>query len=137
MAVAVAAGRLARDVRDQQRVLARMVGRCGGRVAAVVRGQHQQVVGAERGAQIRDRSVDLLQAAVEALRVVAVPVGLIRLDEIDEHEALAGLPRERDRAREAIGVRRRRVRVVDVAAGEDVVDLADARHVSPRPRGCG
>ena len=74
-------------VRDEQRVLARVIGRGRRRVAAVIRGEHQQVVRAERGEQVGDRGVDLLQAAVEALGIVAVAVGLVGLDEVHEDEA--------------------------------------------------
>ena len=49
---------------------------------------------------------------------------------------VVAVARQRDRAREAVGVRLRRLRVVDVAAGEDVGDLADARARARRPRGC-
>ena len=115
------------DVRDEQRVLPRMIRRGRRRVAAVIRGEHQQVVRTERREEVGDRGVDLLQAAVEALGIVAVAIGLVGLDEVHEHEALGGLARERDGGREAFGVGVRRLRLVDVAAGEDVADLADAR----------
>ena len=89
LAVVTPARPAARHVSDQQRVLARVVGRGGRRIAAVIRGQQQQVVRAERGAQIGDGGVDLLQAAVEALGIVAVPVGHVGLDEVDEDEPRA------------------------------------------------
>ena len=119
-------------MRDQQPVLARVIRGRRRRIAAVVRGQHQQVVRAEGGAQGRDRGVDLLQAAVEAHGVVAMAVGHVGLDEIDEREPVGAVARQRDRARQAVGVRARRVRLVDVLPGEDVADLADAGHARAR-----
>ena len=76
--------------------------------------------------------VEVLQAAVEVHRVVAVTPEHVRLDEIHEHEPLVDVLEQLDRSVDAVDVRLRRKRVVDVAAREDVEDLPDAVHRAPR-----
>ena len=127
-----AGGVAARDVREQQRVLARVVGRRRRRVAAVVGGEDQQVARPQRLEQVGQAAVEVLQAAVEVDRVVAVAPEHVGLDEVDEDEAVVELLQQPLRLLDALDVRLRRVRLVDVAAGEDVADLADA--VAPRRR---
>ena len=75
-------------VGEQQRVLARVVGRRRRRVAAVVGGEDQQVAGAQRVEQVGQPAVEVLQAAVEVDRVVAVAPEHVGLDEVHEDEAL-------------------------------------------------
>ncbi len=109
------------------RVLARVVGRRRRRVAAVVGGDDQQVAGLQRVEQVGQPVVEVLQAAVEVDRVVAVAPELVGLDEVDEDEAaVVGLAEQPLGDGHALRVRLRRVRLVDVLAGEDVADLPDA-----------
>ena len=106
-----------------------VVGRGGRRVAAVVGGDDQQVAGPERLEDVLEPAVEVLQAAVEVDRVVAVAPEHVRLDEIGEDEAFVDRLQQLDDLVDAVDVRLRRVGLVDVAAGEDVADLADAVHL--------
>src|SRR5581483_8933566 len=60
------------DIREQQRVLARVVGRRRRRIAAVVGRQDQEVVLAERVQHVGQSAVEILQAAVEVDGIVAM-----------------------------------------------------------------
>ncbi len=60
--------------------------RCGGDVAAMIGGQDQQVVVAEQPQPASHVRVDLAQRPMEALGVVPVPVDLVGLDQVREHE---------------------------------------------------
>ena len=125
---------LAGGVREQQRVLARVVGRRRRRVAAVVGGEHEQVAraAAPRGCP-PEPAVEVLQAAVEVDGVVAVAPEHVRLDEVHEDEARSSSSRSSStRLVDPLDVRLRRERLVDVAAREDVADLADAVHLLAR-----
>ena len=119
-------GVLAGRVREQQRVLARVVGRRRRRVAAVVGGEDQEVAVAQRVEDVRQPPVEVLEAAVEVDRVVAVAPELVRLDEVHEDEAGVDVLEQLDRAVDPVDVRLRRERLVDVAPREDVGDLPDA-----------
>ena len=119
-------GVLPRRVREEQRVLARVVGRRGRRVAAVIGGEDQQIAVAQRLEDVVQPAVEVLQAAVEVDRVVAVAPELVGLDEVREDEAVLDVLEQLDRAVDPVDVRLRRERLVDVAAGEDVGDLPDA-----------
>ncbi len=77
-------------------------------------------------------AVEVLQAAVEVDRVVAVSPDLVGLDEVGEDEAVVDVLEQLHDAIDAVHVGLRRERLVDVAAGEDVVDLPDAVHGVPR-----
>src|SRR5712691_9524738 len=67
---------------------------------------------------------------MEVLGIVAVSPQHVRLDEIREDQSLVELTQELLCLRNSVDVRLRRVRFVDVLAGEDVSDLPDA--VDPR-----
>ena len=122
-----AAGRIpARGVREQHRVLAGVVARRRRRVAAVVGGDDQEIVRAQRLEDVGQPPVEVLQAAVEVDRVVAVPPQLVGLDEVGEDEAVVDVLEQLEGAVDPLDVRLRRERLVDVAPGEDVADLADA-----------
>ena len=86
----------------------------------------EEVALAERLEDVRQPAVEVLQAAMEVDRVVAVAPELIGLDEVREDEALVDVLEQLDRAVDAVDVGLRREGLVDVAAGEDVADLADA-----------
>src|SRR6266536_2926726 len=93
-----AAGRvLARDVREQQGVLARVVGRWRRRIAAVIGSEDQQVARSHCLEQVGQAPVKVLQATVEVDRVVAVPPKHVRLDEVDEDQAGVELLEQRFR----------------------------------------
>ena len=111
---------------SKQRVLAGVVGRLGRRIAAVIRRDDQEVARLQRLEDVRQAPVEVLQAAVEVHRVVAVAPEHVGLDEIHEHEPAVDVLEQLDRAVDAVDVRLRRKRVIDVAAGEDVEDLPDA-----------
>ena len=85
------------DVREQQGVLARVVGRRRRRVAAVVGGDDEQVVRPQRVEQVGQSAVEVLQAAMEVHRVVAVAPERVGLDEVREDQPVvdrrAGAPR--------------------------------------------
>src|SRR5918994_313858 len=119
-----------RGVREQERMLPRVVRRGRRRIAAVVGREDEQVSRPERLEDVLQPAVEVLQAAVEVDRVVAVAPEHVRLDQVDEHErSVLGLLQEADRLGDALHVRLRRVRLVDPDPGEDVVDLADAVHL--------
>ena len=65
-----------------------MVGRRRRRVAAVVGREDQQIALAQGVEQVRQAAVEVLQAPMEVLRVVAVPPQHVGLDEVREHEAV-------------------------------------------------
>jgi hypothetical protein len=60
-----------------------------------------------------------------------VPPEHVRLDEVHEHEARLDRLEELNRLVDALDVRLRRVRLVDVLPREDVADLADAVDGAP------
>ena len=124
-------GVAALDVGQEQRVLAGMIGRRRRRIAAVVRGEHEEVSGTQRRKQVGKPPVEVLQAAMEVLRVVSVAPQHVGLHEVREDEPGLDLPEKLLGLRDPFEVRLRQVRLVDVEAGEDVRDLADA--VDPRP----
>ena len=106
---------------------ARACGRSrGGRVAAVVGGEHEQVaLGIEPLEPGRDRGVDRAQRAVEALDVLAVAVDLVGLDEVREDEAAVELVDQGRGRVDRLRVGGALVLVVDADAGEHLPDLAD------------
>ena len=114
------------DVGEQQRVLAAVIGRRRRRVAAVVGGEDQQVVRPQRVEQVGQPAVEVLQAAVEVDRVVAVAPERVRLDEVREDEPVVDRAQQLLGALDAVDVRLRRELLVDVLVREDVADLPDA-----------
>src|SRR6266511_807048 len=116
---------LALDVGEEQRVLARVVGPGRGGIAAVVGGEDEQVVGAKRLEQVREPPVEILQAAVEVDRVVAVSPEHVGLDQVREDEALVEFPEQAFDLRDSLQVGLGGMGFVDVAAGEDLAHLAD------------
>src|SRR3972149_5035503 len=92
-------------VGEEGRVLARVVGGRRGRVAAVIRRQDQEVVRAELREEVGEPPVEVLQAAVEVNRVVAVPPEHVRLDQVREHEAMLERREELLRLRDPRGLR--------------------------------
>ena len=86
----------------------------------------EKIASLQRLEDVREPPVEVLEAAVEVHRVVAVAPEHVRLDEVHEDEPLVDVLQELDRAVDAVDVRLRRKRVVDVAAGEDVRDLPHA-----------
>src|SRR5205085_6161842 len=85
----------------------------------------EQVPRAKRVEQVGKSVVEVLQAAMEVDGIVPVAPEHVRLDEVDEDEALVELPEEPLGLLDPVDVRFRRQRLVDVAAGEDIPDLAD------------
>jgi hypothetical protein len=130
--VHLSAGIAPLDVREQQRVLTGVIRRRCGRVAAVVGGEDQQIAFPELVEEVREPPVEVLQAAVEVDGVVPVPPEHVRLDEVHEDQSLVELAEELLRLRDPLDVRPRRVRFVDVDAGEDVADLPHAVHLVAR-----
>ncbi len=111
---------------QQRRVLARVVRAGRRRVAAVVGGEDEQVAaGIQALEPARHRAVDGPQGAVEARRVVAVAVDLVRLDEVDEREPVLEPVHQGIRRGDRLGVGRRRVLAADPHPGEHLPDLAD------------
>src|SRR6266498_670402 len=102
-----------------------MVSRGRRRVATVIRRQDEDIAGSQRVEQIREAAIEVLQATVEVDGVVAVPPEHVGLDEVDEDEPFVELAQQPLRLPDAFDIRLRRMRFVDVAAGEDVADLAD------------
>src|SRR5947208_4707452 len=117
------------DVREQQSVLARMVRRRRRRIAAVVGGGGQQILLAERVEQVRQPPVEVLQAAVEVDRVVAVAPEHVCLDEVHEDEPLVDLAHQLLGLDNPVDVAIRRARLIYVLARKDVADLPDAMHL--------
>ena len=113
-------------------MLPRVVRRRRRRVAAVIRRDDEQVAFPQRLEDVGESPVEVLEAAVEVHRVVAVTPEHVGLDEVHEHEPLVDVLEQLDRSVDAVDVRLRRERVVDVAAGEDVGDLPDAVHRAAR-----
>ena len=99
------------------------------RVAPVIRREDEKILRAEGVQQVRNAPVEILQAPVEVLRVVPVPPEHVRLDEVDEDEPLLELAQKCLRLLDPVDVRLGRMRVVDVDAREDVVDLPHAVHL--------
>src|SRR6187401_1441398 len=103
-----------------------MVGRRRRRVAAVIGGEDQEIAVAQGVEQVGKAAVEVLKAAVEVDRVVAMAPEHVRLDEVREDQALVELLEKRLRLLYALDVRLRGMRLVDVLPREDVADLADA-----------
>src|SRR5438067_1785991 len=76
--------------------------------------------------QVGQPPVEVLEAAVEVDRIVAVAPETVGLDEVREDEPAVELLQQLLGRLDAVDVRFRRVRLVDVAARKDVADLADA-----------
>ena len=75
------------SVGEQQGVLARVVGRRGRRIAAVVGREDQEVALPQRVEDVGQPPIEVLQAAMEVDRVVAVAPEHVGLDEVDEDES--------------------------------------------------
>ena len=96
----MAAAAVAREARPAA-ARTRACGRCpggGSQPWSAVRTSRSRS-GPARASQRADRGVDLPQRAVEALDVLAVPVDLVGLDEVREHEARVELVEQRGRRR--------------------------------------
>ena len=117
------------DVGEEEGVLARVVGRSGRRVTAVIGREDQEVAGAQGVEQVGQPPVEVLEAAMEVLRVVPVAPEHVRLDQVREDESVVQRPKQLLGLDDALGVRLGRMRLVDVDAGEDVADLPDAVHL--------
>ncbi len=89
----------------------------------------QQIAVLQRAEQIRETPVEVLEAAVEVHRVVAMPPEHVGLDEVDEDHTVVELLEQPLRDRDPLDVRARRVGLVDVDPREDVADLPDAVHL--------
>ncbi len=112
-------------------MLPRVVRRGSRRVAAVIRGQDEQVPVPQRVEQVRKAPVEVLETAVEVDRVVSVAPEHVRLDEVHEDQPVVELSEQPLCDRDPLHVRACRMRLVDVEPGEDVVDLPDAVHLVP------
>ena len=86
--------------------------------------------GPQRVEDVGKAAVEVLQAAMEVLRVVAVAPEHVGLDEIREHEAGVDVAQQLLRRRDPLDVRLRGVLGVHVEVGEDVGDLPDAVHLA-------
>ena len=117
---------VAGEAGQQRRVLARVVGAGGGRVAAVVGGEDEEVaLRVEPLEPAADRRVDDLERLVEAGDVAAVAVDLVGLDEVGEHEAAVELVDQVLGPADRLLVGGARVAAVDADAREHLLDLAD------------
>ena len=103
-----------------------MVGGRRGRVAAVVGGHDQQVVGAELGQHLPDTRVGLLQRLRVALDVVAVAVEHVEIHQVDEQQPRAVRLQRRQRLGDAVGVALGLDVVRHALPAVDVVNLPDA-----------
>src|SRR2546427_12690695 len=102
-----------------------MVGRGRRGVAAVIGRENEEIPCTQGVEEIRQPAVEVLQAAVEVDRIVAVPPEHVGLDEVDEDEALFELAEQTLRLGNPFEVRLRGGRLVDVATGKNVDGLAD------------
>ena len=98
----------------------------------MVRGENEEIARAQCVEQVRQPAVEVLQAAVEVHGVVPVAPEHVGLDEVDEDHSVVELAEQPLGVRNALDVRLRRMRFVDVATGEDVADLADAVNLHAR-----
>ena len=92
------ARRQPRAVREQRHGLAGVVAAGPGRVAAVVRAEHQQVARAQRGEQRRQARVEGFERGTVAQRVAAMAVHAVEIDEVDRDQR--AVARARGRATE-------------------------------------
>ena len=92
----------------------------------MVGGEDEQIAWAECVEEVRQPAVEVLQAAMEVVRVVAMPPERIGLDEIREDETVVDRSQQLFGLLDPFDVRTRRELLVDVLVGEDVADLADA-----------
>ena len=92
-----AGGVPSRRIREEQGVLARVVGRLRGRVTAVIRGDDEQVALPQGVEDVREPTVEVLEAAVEVHRVVAMAPEHVRLDEVHEHDPPVDVLEQLDR----------------------------------------
>src|SRR5439155_26789675 len=74
---------------------------------------------------------EVLQAAMEVLRIVSMSPEHVGLDEVREDQSVVELAQELLRLRDPVDVRLCRMRFVDVLARENVADLPDAVHLHP------
>ncbi len=99
----------------------------------MVRGEDEQVPLAQEREPPGDRLVDVPQRLGEPDDVLAVSVGLVRLDEVGGHQTMVEVTQERARLFQRDGVGRARVRVGEAATGEEVRDLAHRVGGDTRP----
>src|ERR1700733_2955916 len=117
---------------QQRRVLARVVGARVGDIDAVICSDDEEIVVAHVREHLSHAGVDLTQCAVEAVRVLAVPIYLVGLDQVGEHEAVRQRPEQLVHFGERAGVGGAGVRDAHTDAGEQVVDLAHAVRLHAR-----
>src|SRR5579863_3218802 len=82
----VRAGSTPWRVGEQRNILAAMVGGRRGRIAAVIRGENQQVVAAQLGLKRWQPRVHFFERAGVAFDVVAMPVELVEVHQIYEDQ---------------------------------------------------
>ena len=103
-----------------------MVGGDVGRVAAVICGDEEQIIGAQSVQQSSQLAVERLQCSSISGSVVAVAVLGVEVDEIGEDEIGVGTACQVDRLPHSIGIRFGANLGVDADAVENVGDLAQA-----------
>ena len=128
------AAAMARGEGQDRHLLAGVVGAAPGRVVAVVGGQDQQIVRAQRGDELGQPGVEGLERRGVAGDVAAVAVDRVEIDEVGEDEvAVAGHVDGVEGAVEQRHVAAALDLVGDAVAGEDVGDLADGVDLAGRP----
>ena len=126
---------LARDIGEQQRVLARVVGRRRRRVAAVIRGEDSRSPGrraSSRSGSRRSKSCRQRWKLTGSFRWPQSMSVSTRLTKISPSSSSLS---SRSVCCDPLDVRLRRVRLVDVAAGEDVARSCRRREPSCPRRG--
>src|SRR5581483_8681322 len=103
-----------------------MIGRRRRRIAAVVRGDDQQVSRPQRIEQVGQAAIEVLQAPVEVDGIVPMPPEHVGLDEVGEDKAVVDRAEQLLRLLDAFDVRLRGVLLVDVDVSEYVRDLPDS-----------
>ena len=102
-------------------------------IAAVVRCNHEHVVCAHRGKKAREPIVELLHGTRIARNVAAVSVDHVAVDEVDERNPRKVLREEFRGLCHAVRIRFIYAeRAGEPAAAEDIRDLADTDHITPR-----
>ena len=122
-----------RAVYEERHIFARMV--CGaqiGRVAAVIRGDDQQIVGLQHGQQPAQRYVKRGRRRRIAVDIPAVAVQHIKIDQIDKGQPVKIRFGQLQQTLLPLRVAPGGECLRDAAAGKDIVDLSHADHVFSR-----